>query len=263
MKEIIKRDGRRDPFDPMKISLAMEKAFKASDVVIDGLELFHLTRQVVESLQGEICDVEQVQDLVERTLMQHGYFQVAKRYIIYREERSRAREMRHRRYTAVSQIIKQTDRENANVGNGPSAKLLQMAEVIGREFMETNLTEPEVLGAMRENLLYPHDYAWGAIGTTTCCFIPLDKLLRTGFNTGHGFIRSPKRIKTATALAAIIIQANQNDQHGGQAFGWFDRDIAPYIELEYNWQLKDLQQNIALLQQEAPPLEQLKELAWH
>ena len=262
MKEIIKRDGRRTSFDPSKIMQAMEKAFKASDVEVDGLELFHLTRQIVEQLHGETCSVEEIQDLAERTLMQHGYYEVAKRYIIYREDRSKARDMRHRRYSTVAQIIKQTDRENANVGQGPSSKLLQLAEVIGREFMETNLTEPEVLAAMRENILYANDYSWGPIGTTTCCFIPLGKLLQEGFNTGHGFIRPPKRIKTASALSAIIIQANQNDQHGGQAYGWFDRDMAPYVEKEYAWQLRDLKSSVAALGLEEASLEALESHAW-
>ena len=262
MKDIVKRDGRRAQFDPSKIMQAMEKAFKASGVDVDGLELFQLTRQIVEQLQGDNCSVEEIQDLVEKVLMQHGHFNVAKRYIIYREERSRVRDLRNKRNRVVAQIVKQTDRENANVGNGPSSKLLQMAEVIGREFMETNLTEPEMLAAMRENLLYAHDYSWGPIGTTTCCFVPLDKLLASGFNTGHGFIRSPKRIKTAAALSAIIIQANQNDQHGGQAYGWFDRDLAPFVELEYKWQLKDIKRSLEELKVELPSDDQLTKLAW-
>ena len=262
MKEIIKRDGRYADFDPGKIMQAMSQAFKATGVDADGLQLFHLTRQVVEQLQGEVCTVEEIQDLVEQVLMQHNYYDVAKRYIIYREERSKAREFRHKRTQAVAQIIKQTDRENANVGNGPSSKLLQLAEIVGREFMEANLTEPEALAAMRENLLYAHDYSWGPIGTSTCCFIPLDSLLAKGFNTGHGFIRPPKRIKTASALAAIVIQANQNDQHGGQAFGWFDRDLSPYVEREYEWQMRDLQQSVEALHAEHPTLELLEQVAW-
>src|SRR5690606_3436684 len=130
-----------------------------------------------------------------------------------------------------------THRENANVGHGPSSKLLQIAEQVNRSFSE-NLVSPDILQAMRANILYPHDFSWYSVGTTTCTFIPLRKLLRQGFHTGHGFIRPPKRIRTAAQLACIIFQSHQNDQHGGQAFGWFDRDLAPYVQLEYEWQLK-------------------------
>lgn len=264
MKKIIKRDGRSVNFNSIKIYEAMEKAFKASNTEADSQQLLLLTHQIVEQLPGDECTVEEVQDLVEQTLMRNAFYEAAKTYIIYREQRSKARDQRHKRNRVISNIVKLTDRENANVGNGPSSKLLQLAEVIGREFMETNLTDPDVLAAMRENILYAHDYSWGPIGTTTCCFIPLGNMLETGFNTGHGFIRSPKRIKAAAALVAIILQSDQNDQHGGQAYGWFDRDMAPYAEKEYLWQLKDLRRTLTEtgFADQMPGEETLAKIAW-
>jgi ribonucleoside-triphosphate reductase len=74
----------------------------------------------------------------------------------------------------------------------------------------------------------------------TCLQIPLSKLLKEGFNNGHGHIRAPKGIKTAAALSAIILQSNQNDMHGGQSFAYFDRDMAPYVAAEYKRQEKTL-----------------------
>ncbi|HZW50048.1 MAG TPA: anaerobic ribonucleoside-triphosphate reductase [Bacillota bacterium] len=264
MKKIIKRDGRSVDFNSIKIYEAMKKAFKASNTETDSQQLLLLMHQIVEQLPGDECTVEEVQDLVEQTLMRNAFYEAAKTYIIYREQRSKARDQRHKRNRVISNIVKLTDRENANVGNGPSSKLLQLAEVIGREFMETNLTDPDVLAAMRENILYAHDYSWGPIGTTTCCFIPLGKMLENGFNTGHGFIRSPKRIKAASALVAIILQSDQNDQHGGQAYGWFDRDMAPYVEKEYLWQLKDLRRSLTEtgFADQMPSEETLAKVAW-
>jgi len=264
LKKIIKRDGRSVDFNSIKIYEAMKKAFKASNTETDSQQLLLLMHQIVEQLPGDECTVEEVQDLVEQTLMRNAFYEAAKTYIIYREQRSKARDQRHKRNRVISNIVKLTDRENANVGNGPSSKLLQLAEVIGREFMETNLTDPDVLAAMRENILYAHDYSWGPIGTTTCCFIPLGKMLENGFNTGHGFIRSPKRIKAASALVAIILQSDQNDQHGGQAYGWFDRDMAPYVEKEYLWQLKDLRRSLTEtgFADQMPSEETLAKVAW-
>ena len=161
--------------------------------------------------------------------------------------RTAERKKKERLFQTISSIIKITDRENANVGNSPSSKLLQISEATDREYAELYLTQEKVLEAMRENLIYPHDYSWMGVGTTTCTFIPLHKLLQNGFNTGHGYIRQPQRIKSAAALACIIFQANQNDQHGGQAFGWFDRDMAPYVTKEYEWQIKNLKENLASL----------------
>ena len=88
-------------------------------------------------------------------------------------------------------------------------------------------------------ILYYHDFSWAPVGTVTCTQIPLRKLLKDGFYIEGKFIREPKRISSAAELACIIIQSNQNDQHGGQAYGWFDRDLAPYVEKEYEYQLEE------------------------
>ncbi|WP_048600730.1 anaerobic ribonucleoside-triphosphate reductase [Rubeoparvulum massiliense] len=170
-------------------------------------------------------------------------------------------------YTTLDQeiaaICKQTHRENANVGHGPSSKLLQIAELANQEYSAT-LLPTEIKEAIASNILYPHDFSWYSVGTTTCTFIPLRKLLERGFHTGHGFIRSPKRIRTATQLACIIFQSNQNDQHGGQAFGWFDRDLAPYVQREFTWQLQHLQELFASSGSEKPlTVQELEGLAWN
>lgn len=141
----------------------------------------------------------------------------------------------------IKNITEITDRENANVGNSPSAKLLQIAESANREYALECLPESKrVVESMLNNKIYPHDYSWMPVGTTTCLFIPFGKLLKNGFNTGHGFIRPPKRISKASNLYCIIFQSNQNSQHGGQASGWFEQDLAPYVLLEYEYQYKQI-----------------------
>ncbi len=124
--------------------------------------------------------------------------------------------------------------ENANVdGRSPMGMMGKMASESARWYAVERLLSPDVREAMDNNLLYPHDLDFYASGTTTCCQIPLGKLLRLGFNTGHGHMREPQDIKSALALASIILQANQNQQHGGQAYPMFDYDLAPYVRKTY------------------------------
>jgi len=237
-----KRDGRIVDFDSAKIANAMIKAFRSIKKPYTKEEIEVLTQKVVDRIAAEgkeVVNVEHIQDIVEEVLGK-DHFDVSRSYILYRQKRSDAREKRQEIHRIVKSIIRETGRENANVGNSPSSKLLQIAEAEGRNFMEKELTSPRVRKAMEENIIHPHDYSWGPIGTSTCCFIPLAKLLEQGFNSGHGYIRSPKRLKTAAQLSCIILQSNQNDQHGGQAYGWYDRDMAPYVKREYEWQLKKI-----------------------
>lgn len=87
-----------------------------------------------------------------------------------------------------------------------------------------------------------HWFVANGIVVHNCTQIPLGKLLGKGFNTGHGHMRTPQSIGSATALAAIILQANQNQQHGGQAFPMFDYDLSLYVNKSYEKHIKDLQE---------------------
>lgn len=124
--------------------------------------------------------------------------------------------------------------ENANVdGRSPLGKMNKFASESGKWFTDHFLLSEDIRKFFDDNILYIHDKDFYPTGTTTCCQIPLDKLLARGFNTGHGSIRPPKSIQTAMALASIIFQSNQNTQHGGQSYQKFDYDLAPYIRLTY------------------------------
>ncbi|UHA75831.1 anaerobic ribonucleoside triphosphate reductase [Paenibacillus sp. 481] len=120
--------------------------------------------------------------------------------------------------------------ENANVDSrSPMGMMGKMASESARWYAVQHLLTPEAREAIEQNIMYPHDLDFYASGTTTCCQISLAKLLASGFNTGHGHMRQPQDIKSALALASIILQANQNQQHGGQAYPTFDYDVAPYV----------------------------------
>ncbi len=259
---IKKRDDRIVPFNEAKITDAIFAAAKAVGGE-DRQTAMELTLDVLKYLKqqfnGNIFSVEDVQDAVEKILIEKGHAKTAKAYILYREKRSRIREARSEMMDAVAEILRETNRENANVGNSPSAKVLQISEVASVNYYLKRVIPEDEAKAHIEGDIYIHDLSWYG-KTLTCLQIPLDRLLREGFNNGHGYIRPPKGIKTAAALAAIILQSNQNDMHGGQSFAYFDRDMAPYVELEYQRQEKSLREALERMNLSADE-EKIKALA--
>lgn len=232
MTQIRKRDGRVVDFHESKITNAIFKAAKSVGGQ-DRETAVALTLQVLRELKnlyGEnLFTVEDVQDIVEKVLIESGHARTAKAYILYRSKRNRIRDAKSDLMDAVEEILKETNRENANVSNSPSAKMLQIASAASKRYYLSRVIPEEHSQAHREGRIHIHDLDFYA-KTLTCIHIPLKKLLTEGFNNGHGFIRPPKRPASATALAAIILQSSQNDMHGGQSFAFFDRDMAPFVE---------------------------------
>ncbi|MFZ5631548.1 MAG: anaerobic ribonucleoside-triphosphate reductase [Bacillota bacterium] len=230
-KVIRKRDGREVPFDETKITDAIFKAARAVGGE-DRQTAMELTIEVLKLLKkmynGNIFGVEDVQDVVEKVLIEAGYARTAKAYILYRDRRTRIREAKGDLMDAVEEILEETNRENANISNSPSAKMLQIASAASKKYYLTRLIPEEMSQAHVRGDIHIHDLDFYG-KTLTCLQVPLGRLLHEGFNTGHGYIRPPKRAYSATALAAIVLQSSQNDMHGGQSFAFFDRDMAPFV----------------------------------
>lgn len=228
---IRKRDGRVVAFDLEKIYAAIFKAVEAVGGTDKNLavELAGVVvRYLMEYSTETIPDVEEVQDAVEKVLIERGHAKTAKAFILHRDRRTRMREARSELMDVVEEILIETSRENANVGNSPSAKMLQIASAASRQFYLSRVIPEEASMAHRNGDIHIHDLDFYG-KTLTCVQIPLGRLLAEGFNTGYGFIRPPKRPASATALAAIILQSSQNDMHGGQSFSAFDTDLAPFM----------------------------------
>ncbi|KNZ70452.1 anaerobic ribonucleoside-triphosphate reductase [Thermincola ferriacetica] len=229
---IKKRDGRVVDFNETKITDAI---FKAAQAVggEDRQIAMELTLEVLKYLKqkynGQLFSVEDVQDAVEKILIENGHAKTAKAYILYRAHRTRIREARSELMDAVQEILRETNRENANISNSPSAKMLQIASAASKNFYLSRMIPEEQAQAHINGDIHIHDLDFYG-KTLTCIQIPLGRLLREGFNNGHGYIRPPKRPTSATALAAIILQSSQNDMHGGQSFAFFDRDIAQFVK---------------------------------
>ena len=129
-------------------------------------------------------------------------------------------------------------KENANTdGTSPMGTMGLLASLVAKEYAKEML-EPKVLKKFEEGYIHIHDFDYYLTGTTTCCQIPLGKKLEEGFKVGECFMRTPKSITTAMSLAAILVQSNQNQQHGGQSFPNFDYDLAPYVKASYKKNLK-------------------------
>ncbi len=232
LKTIKKRDGREVPFDVDKITNAIHKAIQATGGESRQLAL-ELSLEVIKALKkkmnGHIFGVEEIQDMVEKVLIESGQADIAKAYILYRAKRSRVRDGKSELMDILAEIIKETSRENANVSNSPSAKILQIAEAASKKFYLSRIIPDEMAQAHRDGDIHIHDL--GFYGKTcTCIQIPLARLLKEGFDNGHGYIRPPKRAQSAAAQTAVILQSSQNDMHGGQSYAALDRDLAPYFE---------------------------------
>jgi len=240
---IRKRDGRTVPFDADKITNAIVKAFEASHSAKTRIAAEEITREVVRNLKRSenisIPTVEDVQDMVESVLIERGFVRTAKSYILYRAERTRIREMDTRLMRIYDDITNKAaidsdiKRENANI-NGDTAMgaMLKYGSEGAKQFNLMFMMKPEHAEAHRRGDIHVHDMDFLTL-TTTCCQIDLIKLFKNGFSTGHGFLRSPKGIRSYAALACIAIQANQNDQHGGQSIVNFDYAMADGVRLTF------------------------------
>ena len=239
---ITKRDGRTVHFDINKIASAIEKAFAATIGKKDYAICLALAQEVSDIFEEKQIDsptVEQIQDTVERVLINHGHVRTAKAYILYRAERTRVRNMNDRLMKTFEDITYKdaTDsdikRENANIdGNTAMGSMLKYGSEGAKHFYESYVLNPAHSEAHRNGDIHIHDLDFYTL-TTTCCQIDLIKLFHDGFSTGHGVLREPNDIASYASLACIAIQSNQNDQHGGQSIANFDYGLAPGVAKTY------------------------------
>ena len=242
IRKIIKRDGRTVDFNVDKIADAIYKAAQ----VLGGKDrdmAKYLARQVevylIEICHNEVPTVEQIQDTVEKVLIENGHARTAKEYILYRAERTRVRDMNTRLMKTYEDLTfkeakdNDTKRENANIdGDTAMGTMLKYGSEGAKQFYEMFVLKPEHAQAHRDGDIHIHDMDFLTL-TTTCCQIDIEKLFRGGFSTGHGFLREPNDIQSYAALACIAIQSNQNDQHGGQSIPDFDYGMAGGVRKTY------------------------------
>ncbi len=245
--KIQKRDGRLVTFNIEKIANAI---FKAAQSV--GGENYDEALQIAGKVGDLLMEkklsnptVEEIQDCVEKVLIEEGHALTAKSYILYRAERTKAREMNTRLMKVYEDLTfksaKDNDlkRENANIdGDTAMGTMLKYGSVGAKEFYEMYVLDPKHAAAHADGFIHIHDLDFYTL-TTTCTQIDLTKLFNKGFSTGHGFLRTPNDISSYAALACIAIQSNQNDQHGGQSIPKFDYDMAMGVKKTFAHRYRD------------------------
>ena len=242
--KIQKRDGRQVPFNVQKIADAIYKAASA----VGGKDFnsaLALAEDVCRILDekatksGKIPSVEDVQDTVEKVLVENGHAKTAKAFILYRANRTRIREMNttlmktYEDLTFKSARDCDIKRENANIdGDTAMGTMLKYGSEGAKQFNEMYVLDPLHSKAHIDGDIHIHDLDFLTL-TTTCCQIDIKKLFKNGFSTGHGYLREPNNIASYSALACIAIQSNQNDQHGGQSIPNFDYAMADGVRKSY------------------------------
>lgn len=239
---IIKRDGRVVLYDQQKIAAAIARSMTAAadgDAADAARVANDVQRELEATFREQSPNIEAIQDAVERQLMNHGFNAAAKAYILYRANRTRAREANTSLMKTIDEITnadaRKSDmkRDNANIdGNTAMGSMLQIGAAGAKAYNEMYLLRPEHAKAYREGDIHIHDFDFYSL-TTTCCQIDILKLFHGGFSTGHGYLREPQSIQSYAALAAIAIQSNQNDQHGGQSIPNFDYGMAEGVAKTY------------------------------
>lgn len=243
--QVQKRDNRLVDFNSSKIKTAIQECCKRiqNDYQEETLKVKEHLTEIVDNVclhlpKNDIVKVEEIQDTVEQELSKVSP-QVAKEYIIYRYQRNVARDSK----SALTQIYmnltskKSSDmdlkRENANINSDTAmGMMLKFGAEASKEFCLNHLIKPKYARMHRNGDIHIHDLDFYPM-TFNCSFIPLGKLLKRGFSTGHGHIGEPQTIMCASSLACIILQANQNEMYGGQAYSCWDYDLAPYVAKSY------------------------------
>ena len=238
---IMKRDGASVPFDSVKILIAITKANQAvGGEDMSPTDLLFVTEKVCRKLdERSLRHVEEIQDVVEETLIQYDYAKTAKAYILYRAEHAKIRNAEsylmdiYKKLTYSPAIREDIKRENANIdGDTAMGTMLKYGSEGSKFFIDNYILPKDASAAHLNGDIHIHDKDFYML-TETCCQINLIPLFKNGFSTGHGYLREPNSIESYSALACIAIQANQNEMHGGQSVPHFDYAMAEGVIKTY------------------------------
>ena len=238
--QVVKRDGTIVDYNLIKIQNAIFKAFEACDM--DSAAPSKICAEYVNTKliheNKEYVPVEHIQDVVEDALIANGYIAVAKEYIKYREARTKARTSKLKLNNVIDDLVNidaansDEKRENANINaDTMCGSLFKVGGAVMKDYFFNHIS-PKYAKMHFDGKIHIHDSDL-AMFAVNCLMIPAGRLLRTGFSTGHGYLRTPKSIGSASTLIAIIIQSSQNDYFGGQAIPTLDYDLAPFVAKSY------------------------------
>ena len=232
---VFKRDGTRVLFDPNKIVRAINKAMISVDGALYESDTAEEIANLIASRNRDMT-VEQIQDLVEQYLMKSERPDVAKAYILYREQRSKARIRNSKLLTAVMKRTEATavENSNANVDEKSFSGREKEASADVQKVIALDYTlSPDISTAHKEMLLYQHDLEKTNIGEHNCLFVDFEELFTKGFVTRNGDIRPPSTFSTACQQVAVIFQCQSQVQFGGVGTVHLDFDLKPFVKKSF------------------------------
>ena len=252
---VVKRDGKKVEFNRAKIAIAIKKGFDS--IKLENGENKYTEKDInkvlnkvlnkIEELTIEKIKIEERQDMIEASLKEEKYQDVYESFSTYRERRNQSRKLffdekkQHKFLKAIENLGMNTsshDEDSANDINTAMGTMLSYGQTISNEFSKSYLLKRKFVDSHESGEFYIHDLDYYPMGTTTSCHIDLNKLFQDGFSTGYGFLREPNNIITYSILTAIAIQANQNDQHGGQSIPALDYYFAPGVVKTFKKEFK-------------------------
>lgn len=238
---VTKRDGRQVVFDPHKIEVAITKAYWEEEY-FPTHPIHPHAHEIAEKIQNmdKNLTVEGIQDIVERELMLVDP-DTAKKYILYRNKRSKAREQRGKIFEAMRRRLDAVAVQNSNANvdeRSFSGREKEASADIQKIYALENVLSEEVSNAHRNMIVYQHDLEKTPIGEHNCLNIDFKKLFEEGFETRNGDIRPPSSFSTACQQVAVIFQCQSQVQFGGVGTVHLDYDLAPFVKRSFykHWQ---------------------------
>ncbi len=247
MKQVKKRDGRIVDFDPKKI----ERAILAAFIDVDGEASDYAKEKaanIASYIEGyyldvdEIPEIEDIQDLVEKGLMATKRKDVAKNYILYREERTKIRNKNSQLMKNIKEKVEASDVQNQNANVDEYSFGGRMGEArneLMKDYALNYIVSPMARENHLNNEIYIHDLDSYAVGMHNCLTIPFDKLLAEGFNTRQTDVRPAQSINTAFQLVAVLFQLQSLQQFGGVSASHIDWTMVPYVRKSFRKHFND------------------------
>lgn len=232
---VIKRDGKVEELEPKKILNSIIKANDnvKSDEKLTSKQLKRITDSVVafcDTLEEPI-DIDVLEDIIEKKLMEASGYEVAKKYITYRYEKER---VRLNKSLTEKLTASNVQNQNANVDEFSfGGRMGETASFVTKGYALENLVGKKTRHNHNNNEVYIHDLDAYAVGSHNCLSIPFDKLLANGFNTRQGDVRPAGSINTAMQLVAVIFQLQSLQQFGGVSATHLDWTMVPYVRLSF------------------------------
>ena len=247
MKSVIKRSGKEVPFDKEKIRHAINGAFNEirNTDCRDSAILARVMKYInAYSESNESINVEKIQDIVERVLMEEGYYNVAKAYIRYRYEHELERQKKQQQEfdeTIANKLFaSNVQNQNANVDEHSfGGRMGEVADEVLREYALNHLMSEMSRNNHLNNEIYIHDLSHYALGDHNCLSIPFDRLLAEGFSTRQTDVRPANSVNTAFQLVAVIFQLQSLMQFGGVSATHLDWTMVPYVRKSFYKHFRD------------------------